>query len=153
MTAILSKTLPTAHGLKLRRFTETSCILLKLRSPPSSPEFQTHPVTTGAIFHKLSPKLQYSRYPFSPTAQQSAETTEADWRCTARETERKGVGEEDGERAREREREGGRERERKGQTPQQQAWETSEITRDLENSHNKPTLREHQISRDLPEVE
>lgn len=49
--------------------------------PTASPEPQTHPVTTGAIFHKLSPKLQYSRYPFAPTALQSAETTEADWRC------------------------------------------------------------------------
>lgn len=44
----------------------------------TSPESQTYPVTTGAIFHKLSPKLQHSRYPFSPD-QQSAETTEADW--------------------------------------------------------------------------
>ncbi len=47
----------------------------------SSPESQTYPVTTGAIFHKLSPKLQDSRDPLSQTLP-AAETTEqtGDWR-------------------------------------------------------------------------
>lgn len=120
--------------------------------PASSPEIQTHPVTTGAIFHKLSPKLQHSRYPSSPAVQQSAETTEADWRRSARETERKGVGEKR-ERERESARERGRERARKGQTPQQQAWETSEATREVENSHNRRALRRRQLSRDQVRVE
>lgn len=59
-------------------------------------------------------------------------------------------GERGRERARERGREGGRgrERARKGQTPQQQAWETSEAARDLENSHNRRALRTRHLSRD-----
>lgn len=52
------------------------------------------------------------------------------------------------ERGTERERERGRERARKGQTPQQQAWETSEATRELENSHNRRALRRRKVSRD-----
>ena len=36
-----------------------------------------------------------------------------------------------------RERERERESEREGQSPQQQAWETSEISRELENSHHR----------------
>lgn len=67
------------------------------------------------------------------------------------------MGEKDGGRARERgserERERGRERARKGQTPQQQAWETSEATRDLENSHNRRALRRRQLSRDRVRAE
>lgn len=46
-----------------------------------------------------------------------------------------------------------RESERKGQTPQQQAWETSLIARDLENSHNRRAQRERPLSRDVREVE
>lgn len=49
--------------------------------------------------------------------------------------------------------EAARESERKGQTPQQQAWETSKITRELENSHNRRTLRERPLSRDVRGVE
>lgn len=62
----------------------------------------------------------------------------------------------EGERARGSERErgtGGRERARKGQTPQQQAWETSEASRDLENSHNRRALRRRQFSRDRVRAE
>lgn len=46
---------------------------------------------------------------------------------------------------------GGRERvsEREGQTPQQQAWETSLISRYLENSHNRRTLKELLLSREV----
>lgn len=60
----------------------------------SSPESQTYPVTTGAIFHKLSPKLQDSRDPLSQTLP-AAETTEADCRLKERGRERKGAGDED----------------------------------------------------------
>lgn len=69
------------------------------------------------------------------------------------------MGEEDRKKGRrriaatQREREGERESEREGQTPQQQAWETSEITRGLENSHNRQAQRERPLSRDLLEVE
>lgn len=50
------------------------------------------------------------------------------------------------ERERERETGGG---ERIGQTPQQQAWETSQISRCLENSHNRGAQRERPLSRDV----
>ncbi len=60
----------------------------------SSLESQTYPVTTGAIFHKLSPKLQDSRDPLSQTLP-ATETTEADWRLKERGRERKGAGDED----------------------------------------------------------
>lgn len=58
-----------------------------------SPESQTYPVTTGAIFHKLSPKLQDSRDPLSQSLP-AAETTEADWWSQERWRERKGAGDE-----------------------------------------------------------
>lgn len=86
-SAIYARTEATNYLSKKLKFTLTPI------ATTTSPESQTYPVTTGAIFHKLSPKLQHSRYPFSPD-QQSAETTEADWRGGARETERNGAGEE-----------------------------------------------------------
>lgn len=46
-----------------------------------------------------------------------------------------------------------RESERKGQTPQQQAWETSEIARGLENSHNRRAQWERPLSREVRGVE
>lgn len=64
----------------------------------------------------------------SPRALLAAETTEADWRSQERGRERKGAGDEN--------RRGGRVSERKGQTPQQQAWETVKVSRELENSHH-----------------
>lgn len=48
---------------------------------------------------------------------------------------------------------GERESEREGQTPQQQAWETSQIARYLENSHNRRALEQTLLSREVLRTE
>lgn len=71
----------------------------------TSAESRTYPVTTGAIFHKLSPKLQHSRDPLSHTDQPPRQHKRTGDEGTM-ETERKGAGGEEGRRKEEEEERG-----------------------------------------------